>query len=417
LTYDARRQVIELSRTEMIVNGVYLRSDHVVARPDRIVAGESTLTTCDPKEPSFRVTASSIEVIPGDRAVANGATLWVGQLGLFSLPTLVVSLRSGKETAGSFPSIGYTNVDGFYAAYKSAVFLVEPLAYASVILGTLATRYDVGLLLPERPVGWLPLSVKGLVSTGWHREVGTNTQTTRTQFTIGATTPAFQVGPQTDWQTIWNRQEITYGTPAWQGILRLQSAVVHHLALDTTLTLGYNVIRVNCSPSAVPCVPPLALDKVNPADLIDELRLELKKTGVGDDGITTTTTKTGAFADYLTNTTSVYLGYGERVAKRYHWELVPEYNLLARTITLNSDAGFALGTDTYFTVQAKYNASTAQFVDLDYIVTAQIRGCFELSVKYRQVRQQLEIGLGLSAPSWPASQPQAQGPPVYACNS
>ncbi len=418
LTYDARRQASELSSAETIVNGVYIRSNHLQVLPDRIVAGESYLTTCDPRRASFHVTASSIEVTPGKRVVANGATLWVGEFGLLSVPTLVVPLGSAQETAGSFPSLGYTNVDGLYVAYKSAVFIVEPLAFASILFGTLATRYDVGLLLPERPVGWLPLSLKGSVSTGWHKEVGTNTQTTRSQFTIRATTPAFQLGPSTDWGTSWNRQEVTYGTPAWQGVLRMQSAVVHRVAADTTLSLGRTILRVDCSPSATPCVPPLALDKIDPVDLIDELRLQLTKTGLRDDGLTTTTTTIGAFADNITNTTSVFVGYGERIANRYNWQLVPQYNLNTRVITLNSDTGTALGTDTYFTVQAQYNMSTTQFVDLDYILTAQVSGCFTLSVEYRQMRQQLIIGLGLSTPSGATlSQPQAQGSLTYACNS
>ncbi len=418
LTYDARQQASELSSAETIVNGVYLRSKHLRTFRDRIVAGESYLTTCDPRRPSFHVTASSIEVWPGDRAVAHGATLWVGEFGLLSLPTLVVPLGSARETAGSFPSLGYTNVDGLYVAYKSAVFVVEPLAFASVLLGTLATRYDVGLLLPERPVGWLPLSVKASVSTGWHREVGTNTQTTRSQFTIQATTPAFQLGPDTTWQTLWNRQEVTYGTPAWQGILRMQSTVVHRLAADTTLSLGRNILRVDCSPSATPCVPPLALDKIDPVDLIDELRLQLTKTGRRDDGITATTTITGAVADNISNTSSVYVGYGERIVNRYHWQFIPYYNLNTRVITLYSDTGIALGTDTYFTVQTQYNASTTQFVDLDYIMTAQVSGCFALSVEYRQMRQQLIIGLGLSSPSGATlPQPQAQGALTSACDS
>jgi hypothetical protein len=420
LTYDARQQASELSSAETIVNGVYIRSNHLRVLPGRIVAGESYLTTCDPRRPSFHITASSIEVTPGDRAVVHDATLWVGGFALPSLPTLVVSLRSVQDTAGSFPSFGYTNVDGLYVAYKSAVLILEPLAYASLLLGTLATRYDVGLLLPDRSVGWLPVSVKGLVSTGWHREVGTNTQTTRSQFTIWATTPAFQLGPSTDWQTSWNRQEVTYGIPAWQGVLRMQSTVAYHWAADTTLTLGRNILRVDCSPSATPCVPPLALDKVDPTDLVDEVRLQLTKTGLRDDGITATTTITGAFADNISNTTSVFVGYGERIANRYHWQFTPQYNLNTRVITLYSDTGLALGTDTYFTVQTQYNTSTTQFVDLDYILTAQVSGCFVLSVEYRQMRQQLIIGLGLS-PTSGATLPKPQVPgasaSTYTCDS
>jgi hypothetical protein len=66
-------------------------------------------------------------------------------------------------------------------------------------------------------------------------------------------------------------------------------------------------------------------------------------------------------------------------------------------MTLLADTGVALGTDTYFTVQAKYNAVTRLYENLDYIVTAQIRDCFELLVKYRQVQQQLTVSIGVSA--------------------
>lgn len=395
LTYSAREQVAELAPAETVVNGVYIRSDRMRAKPGLIVAGESTLTTCNPADPQYHVTASSIEVIPGDRAVVHGATLWVGRHGLFSLPVLTISLRTRKETAGSFPSVGYTNIDGLYAAYRYAFFVGEPLAYASTTLGTLAQRAEAGVLLQERPVGSPPLSVMASASAGWHRELGLNVETTRLQYIVGLQTPDIHLGPQTDWQTSWKWEDATYGTGATQDVLRVHSAVTHRLAADATLTLGYNVLRVYGA-------TPLALDAVDPEDLIDEVRLEYQKKVQREDGITTTF-RTGAFLDYLpepvlglTNTTSVYAVYGERVPRQYHWGAGTEYNLDTQAVTLLADTGVALGTDTYFTVQARYNAATTLFEDLDYIVTAQIRDCFELSVKYRQIRQRLEISIGVS---------------------
>ncbi len=404
LTYSAREQVAELAPAETVVNGVYIRSDRMRATPGLIVAGESTLTTCNPADPQYHVTASSIEVIPGDRAVVYGATLWVGRHGIFSLPALTISLRTRKETAGSFPSVGYTNTDGLYAAYRYAFFVGEPLAYVTPSLGTLAQRAEAGVLLLERPLGSLPLTLTGSASAGWHRELGLNVvETTRLQYIIGLQTSDISFGPLTDWQTSWKWEDAAYGTGDTQDVLRVHSAVTDHLAADATLTLGYNVLRVYCSPFAIPCVPPLAIDKIDPADLIDEVRLEYQKRGQREDNIATTF-RTGAFYDYLpepvlsmTNTTSVYAAFGERVPRQYHWEAGTEYNLDTQAVTLIADTGVALGIDTYFTVQARYNAATTLFEDLDYIVAAQIRDCFELLVKYRQVRQQLTVSVGISA--------------------
>ncbi|PYT52185.1 MAG: hypothetical protein DMG46_27600 [Acidobacteria bacterium] len=228
LVYNARDQIIELTQAEVIVNGVYIKSDHIEASPGLIVARESTLTT-------------SLEVIPGERAVLNGATLWVGRYGIISLPTLIVSLRDPKATAGSFPSVGYTSIDGLYFAYRFAFFVGAPLAYVSTSLGTLAQRAEVGLEL-ERPLGSLPLSLTAAGSAGWHHESGLKIETTRLQYDVGLKTSTIQFGPQTDWQTTWKWTDASYGTGDRQGVLRLNSAVTYHLAGDATLTLGRNVL-------------------------------------------------------------------------------------------------------------------------------------------------------------------------------
>ena len=257
LTFDARGQVIELSPAEAIVDGVYIRSDRIRSQPGLLVAGESNVTTCDPAHPLYRLTASSLEVIPGNRAVVNGATLWVGRYGIITLPALIVSLRSPKETAGSFPSAGYTSIEGVYFAYRFAFFVGAPLAYFSTSLGTLAQRAEVGLEL-ERPLGSLPLSLTAAAGAGWHHEVGLNIETTRLQYSVGLKSSDIQFGPQTDWQTAWKWTDAVYGTGDRQGVLRLNSAVTHHLATDATLTLSRITLRVYPATLSAPPPPPLA---------------------------------------------------------------------------------------------------------------------------------------------------------------
>src|SRR3989454_8494832 len=256
LTFDARGQVIELSPAEAIVDGVYIRSDRIRSQPGLIVAGESTLTTCDPAHPLYRVTASSLEVVPGDRAVVNGATLWVGRHGIISLPTLIVSLRSRKATAGGFPSVGYTSIDGLYFAYRFAFFVGAPLAYFSASPGTLAQRAEVGLEL-ERPLGSLPLSLTAAGSAGWHHESGLNIETTRLQYKVGLETSSIQFGPQTDWRASWTWTDATHGTGDPQRGLRLNSAGTHPLHPDATLNLTRNVLWVYPPTPSAPPPPPL----------------------------------------------------------------------------------------------------------------------------------------------------------------
>jgi hypothetical protein len=401
ITYDARAQVVELSSAEIIVNGVYIRSTSLRVQPGRITAGESTLTTCNPACPGYRITASHIEVIPNDRAVVTGATLWVGGTALFSLPVMVISLRSRKETAGSFPSVGYTSTDGLYAAYQFALDIGTPLFIISHSLGTLAQRAEAGVVLPPTPLGSLPLALEAAVSQGWHREFTRNVDTSRFQYMIGLQTPAIPLGPQTNMQLSWNWLDATYGTGARQQVVRAQSAITHQLGADTTLTLGYQALRLYGA-------TPLALDAVNPRDIINELDLILKHTGLRGETVATTVT-TGVSYDYLAMAASVFAAYGERIPRQYHWEVGPKYNLTTRETSVITDTGLALGTDVYVTVQAEYNTTTTVFKDLDYILTAPIADCFELSIKYRQMRQELTISLGVSPV--PKGGAQLQSPP------
>jgi hypothetical protein len=102
--------------------------------------------------------------------------------------------------------------------------------------------------------------------------------------------------------------------------------------------------------------------------------------------------------------------YGERIPQRYHWQLGPKYNLTTRQLSTLSDTGMAVGTDVYVTVQAEYNTVTTVFKDLDYILTAPIADCFELSIKYRQMRQELWISVGVSPVPRYGGQFPSQGP-------
>jgi hypothetical protein len=402
VTYDAQRQTIELSAAEVIVNGLYIRSTSLRAEPGHIVAGESTLTTCNPECPAYHITASQVDVIPGERAAVTGATLWIGTTALFWVPVMTISLRSPRETAGSLPSVGYTNSDGLYGAYRVAVGVGTPLAFVSTSIGTLATRAEGGVVLPSYPLGFVPLELAASVSDGSHREFTRNVDTNRFQYTLRLTTPTIRLGPQTDMRLSWNWQDATYGTGTRQQIVTSQSAITHQLDPDTRLTLSYKALLVSG-------VTPLALDAVKPSDIINELDLTYARSGTRGEKIATIATA-GLSYDFLLQQPAVFTVYGERVTRQYNWALGPKYNLTTHEISVVSDTGVALGADVYFTVQAEYNTTTTLFKGLQYTLTASIADCFELSMMYDQIAQALQISIGISPAPKSGAQFQSQGP-------
>jgi lipopolysaccharide export system protein LptA len=400
--YDAQKQTILLSTAEVIVNGVYIRSTSLRAEPGHIVAGESTVTTCNPECPGYHITASHVDVIPGDRAAVDGATFWLGNTALFSVPVTTISLRSSRETAGSLPGIGYTNADGLYGAYRLAVGVGTPLAFISTSIGTLAQRAEGGVVLPSYPVGFVPLELAASVSDGGHREFSRNVDTNRFRWVLGLQTPPIRLGSETEMRLSWSWTDATYGTGAHQQIVTSQSAITRQLGPDTTLTLGYQALLAYGT-------TPLALDTVNPKDVINELDLTYQRSGTRAETVATTLTA-GLSYDYAAQALFALTTYGERIPQRYHWQLGPKYNLTTQQLSTFSDTGVALGTDVYVTVQAEYNTVTTVFKDLDYILTAPIADCFELSIKYRQMRQELWISLGVSPVPRYGAQFPPQGP-------
>lgn len=74
---------------------------------------DGTATGCPAIVPCYHVSATKIEIWPGDKMIAYNAKFWVRNVVIFTLPKYQISLK--KNAAGiqeSFPLLGYTNTDG-----------------------------------------------------------------------------------------------------------------------------------------------------------------------------------------------------------------------------------------------------------------------------------------------------------------
>jgi hypothetical protein len=125
---------------QAVADRAYLRARRLELGRDRLVAQDALATLCDPQSPLFHVTAQRIAVFPGQRLVAEGASLWVGGARILTLPRYEVRLESPERVSQSFPSpeLGFDALSGYWIALRYPYRLgdVEAEAYA---------RYNTGI--------------------------------------------------------------------------------------------------------------------------------------------------------------------------------------------------------------------------------------------------------------------------------
>lgn len=404
LTYDVRAMHAEVAAAALRVNGLYVQSARVQQRRDLIVADDTTLTTCNPDRPVYRLTASRVEVYPGDRVVAHNASFWIGGFRLFSLPSTVVQLDTSEDTARSFPRGGYDVARGTWFEYWYFFRLGGLRGRAAPLLGTRTYGAELAFTLWSGRLGWLPLSGTLLAASGWYKQNDPMIDAMRSYYEAALTTGPITLGPATTWETTGSYRDTYYGTGERQGVLRVDSAVTYHFNELSFLRLSYDRVEVAG-------LTPLALDTIELEDQINTIGLQF--TQITPRGLEIDTAFTAGvsytFRD-LTNpandmTTSVNAGYTDRHLDRYHWGLGGAYNLGTGVLRLATDAGAAIGGNTYLTVQTVYDTSLGSFEDLDYIVRTSICDCIDVGIKYRQMRQEIWVEIGLTAF-------RAPGPPV-----
>jgi LPS-assembly protein len=79
--------------------------------PEEIIINDGTITTCPAKVPDYHVSASKVEIWPGDKLIAYNAKFWIKDKVIYTLPKYQKSLQ--KDAQSEFPQLGYSSQDGF----------------------------------------------------------------------------------------------------------------------------------------------------------------------------------------------------------------------------------------------------------------------------------------------------------------
>jgi lipopolysaccharide assembly outer membrane protein LptD (OstA) len=86
--------------------------EHVDIIPDGYIIHDGTMTGCPAKIPDYHVSATKVEVWPGDKLIAYNAKFWIKDKVIYTMPRYQKSLR--KDAQSEFPQVGYTSKDGAY---------------------------------------------------------------------------------------------------------------------------------------------------------------------------------------------------------------------------------------------------------------------------------------------------------------
>jgi hypothetical protein len=112
----------------------------------------ANITTCENPRGGYHMESKTLDVYPGDKAVAHSAVLFLGALAVFYLPIAIISLRQdepgSRRNPGFLPLVGYDSAEGFYikarigfspSDYYYGYYRVEEYTRIGLGLGYVAT--------------------------------------------------------------------------------------------------------------------------------------------------------------------------------------------------------------------------------------------------------------------------------------
>lgn len=94
--------------------------------PTSVVIKDGTMTTCPAKIPDYHISATKVEIWPGDKLIAYNAKFWIKNTVIYTMPKYQKSLKEGAES--EFPQIGYNSQDGLSIKEHIAYPLTNNLA-------------------------------------------------------------------------------------------------------------------------------------------------------------------------------------------------------------------------------------------------------------------------------------------------
>ncbi len=113
LRYNYHDRVGKMLNAKGMVTDQRVAGENINFFPEQVIIHNGTVTRCPAKVPDYHVSASRVEIWPGDKMIAYNAKLWIKNVVILTLPKYQTSLKK-NEGESEFPRFGYNNSTGFF---------------------------------------------------------------------------------------------------------------------------------------------------------------------------------------------------------------------------------------------------------------------------------------------------------------
>lgn len=115
LRYNYNLHTGSMNHAKGKVDNFYTSAETINVAPGHMVIIDGTVTGCPAEVPDYHISASKVELWPGDKMIAYDAKFWFKDTVLFSMPKYQTSLEQGGSTA-PFPRLGFSTDRGLSIA-------------------------------------------------------------------------------------------------------------------------------------------------------------------------------------------------------------------------------------------------------------------------------------------------------------
>jgi hypothetical protein len=137
------------STTQGVETGhFYFKAKTLTTTSDGHTHGDrASFTTCERQRAGYHVEAKTLDITPGEKAVARSAVLFLGGFAIFYLPIVIIPLthdeNAQRRATGFVPLFGYSQTEGFFV--KSKIGFSPSDYYYGYYRVDMSTKLGLGL--------------------------------------------------------------------------------------------------------------------------------------------------------------------------------------------------------------------------------------------------------------------------------
>ncbi len=110
VSYNYSTKTGHMDEMAGLVGAERLKGKMIDLYPQKLVAHEASMTRCPAKVPDYHISASKVEIWPGNKLIAYDAKVWIRNTVIYSIAKYQRSLSENEKS--ELPRIDYSNGDG-----------------------------------------------------------------------------------------------------------------------------------------------------------------------------------------------------------------------------------------------------------------------------------------------------------------